>query len=60
MDDRFIFNQLARLAIEMKLITGYERDLIARKGSRKVGYWKRHLRDLKELISERLEARYGK
>jgi hypothetical protein len=53
---RIAFYALATEAITAGLLTAAERDIICRPGSRKSGYWARHLRDLRGLLAERLAA----
>lgn len=52
-DDRRLFYAEAQAAIRAGRLTPQERDMIARRHSRKAGYWGRHLRDLREWLSER-------
>jgi hypothetical protein len=55
-DARREFYRLAGAAIKAGLITPAEMVAIARPGTRKAGYWGRHLHDLRSLLKER-EAR---
>ena len=50
---RATFYRLARLAIRAGKLTPQERDTIARVGTRKAGYWDRHLVDLVAILKER-------
>ncbi len=45
---------LAQHAIIAGVITPKERDLISRVGTRKEGYWARHLYDLQQVLAERM------
>lgn len=47
------FMNLARLAVHHGLLTWREVHIIARIGTRKEGYWGRHLHDIKEILRER-------
>ena len=47
------FYRLAAAAIRAGLLTAGERDTICRPGTRKAGYWARHLHDLRAVVKER-------
>lgn len=53
MNARRQFYRLARNAIRRGLLTAEERDAIGRVGTRKAGYWQRHLEDLRDAVRER-------
>lgn len=55
MTDETTFFRLAAWAIRWGLLIEQERDTICRRGSRKQGYWARHLRDLRDIVSYRRE-----
>jgi len=48
-----LFYKLSLWAIRQGLMTARERDAICRRGHRKHGYWRRHLRDLQAWIEYR-------
>jgi hypothetical protein len=50
------YYSLARLAIKAGVITDEEVRAIARTDTRKGCYWGRHLRDLKEIIRDRIKG----
>jgi hypothetical protein len=52
-DARSEFYRLAAGAIQAGQLTAAERDAIARPGTRKAGYWARHLHDLRAVLAER-------
>jgi hypothetical protein len=54
---RQTFYLIARYAIDDGLLTAKERDFICRKGTRKAGYWARHVRNLLEVLAERQRQR---
>ena len=49
-----LFYCTAQRAIMAGVITPAERDTISRVGTRKEGYWARHLYDLQQVLAERL------
>jgi hypothetical protein len=51
------YYRISQLAIEGGLLTEKERDIISRKGTRKAGYWSRHLRDLIDIVRDRMDDR---
>ena len=51
------FRVLSDAMIAGGLLTEHERDVIARVGTRKVGYWRRHLDDLRSVLTRRLAER---
>jgi hypothetical protein len=59
-EDRRRFYALAAAAIRGGLLTVTERDVICRTGTRKAGYWARHLRDLRAVLAERRERATSK
>ena len=54
---RKTFYLIAQHAIDEGLLTPQERDFICRKGTRKAGYWARHVRNLLEVLAERQRRR---
>lgn len=53
MDASAEFYKLSGKAIRAGLLTAEERDMICRRGTRKYGYFARHLRDLCDVLAER-------
>ena len=54
---RKTFYLIAQRAIANGLLLPQERDLICRKGTRKAGYWARHVRNLLEVLADRQRQR---
>ena len=54
---RKTFYLIAQHAIDEGLLTPQERDFICRKGTRKAGYWARHIRNLLDVLAERQRRR---
>lgn len=53
MDCEQEFYRIATLAIRARVLTAKERDMISRVGTRKQGYWSRHLYDLCVILNRR-------
>lgn len=57
LDDRALYWACARVAINRGLLSGAEAALIARVGTRKEIFWRRHLIDLFEIVDLRMQKR---
>jgi len=55
LDQRKTFYELANLALKHKLVTSDEIKTISRPGTRKAGYYGRHVHDLASVMLERIE-----
>jgi hypothetical protein len=51
-----LYQETARTAISLGIITQEEADKICRKGTRKEGLWKKQLRELQDLIIKRVSG----
>ena len=57
MDTKRAFELIAQASVKAGLLTSQDVAMIARAGTRKAGYWSRHLRDLLALLQQRVVER---